>query len=92
MQLCALARNLSVVVLGTSLVGCTSWRVQDVPPAELFQHKEPSHLRVGRGDSSKVVIDHPRLVGDSLVGESHGKPIAVPLAEVQSGRRIQHRL
>jgi hypothetical protein len=84
MRLCALARNLGVIVLGTSLVGCTSWRVQDVPPAELVQHKEPSRLQVGRGDSSKVVIDHPRLVVDSLLGESHGKPIVVPLAEVQS--------
>jgi hypothetical protein len=84
MRLSVLARNVGVIVLGTSLVGCTSWRVQDVPPGELFQHKAPSRLQVSRGDSSKVVIDHPQLVGDSLIGESHKKPVAVPLAEVQS--------
>jgi hypothetical protein len=83
MRLYALARDIGVIVLGTSLVACTSWRVQDMPPAELFQHKQPSRLQVSRADSSKVVIDHPRLAGDSLFGETRGNSIAIPLADVQ---------
>ena len=46
---------------------CTSWRVEEVSPAQLISEDNPSHLRVTLKDGSRVEMEHPETVGDTLV-------------------------
>ena len=75
-------RRLGGVVL--TAAGCSSWQVTEVAPAELLQDEHPERLRITRGDSSRVILDHPRLAGDSLAGDTAGTSVAIPLGDVQA--------
>jgi hypothetical protein len=70
------------VLLGAHLAGCTSWRVENVPPAQLLQTKAPSEVRVTRPDDSKVVLIRPGIVRDSLWGWSRDAQLGMPLTDV----------
>jgi hypothetical protein len=70
------------VLLATHLAACTSWRVENVPPAQLLQTKAPSEVRVTRPDDSKVVLTRPGIVRDSLWGWSRGAQLGIPLTDV----------
>ena len=70
------------MLLATHLVACTSWRVENVPPAQLVQTKAPSEVRVTRPDASNVVLGRPTIVRDSLWGWSRGAQLAMPLSDV----------
>jgi hypothetical protein len=70
------------VLLATHLAACTSWRVENVPPAQLLQTKAPSEVRVTRPDDSKVVLHTPSVVRDSLWGWSRGAELGMPLTDV----------
>jgi hypothetical protein len=70
------------LLLATHLAGCTSWRVENVPPAELLQTTAPSEVRVTRPDDSKVVLTRPGIVRDSLWGWSRGAQLGMPLTDV----------
>ena len=79
-----LPRGVTLILLSSSLVACSSWRVLNVAPAQLVQGQEPTRLRVTRQDGSQWVIDRPRLNTDSLLGESQRAPIAVPLNDIHA--------
>lgn len=51
-----------------SLGACTSWRPAAVGPAELLETESPESIRVARADGTAIVMDNPRLEGDSIVG------------------------
>jgi len=84
MRVHLLSRHLGGIVLSLALAGCSSWQVQDVAPAQLFENGPPERLRITRGDSTQVVMDQPRLGTDSLVGVSAGAPVAIPLTDVRA--------
>ena len=77
-------RCLDAVMLTSVLAGCSSWQVTDVAPAQLLQREAPERLRVTRADGSWVTLDHPRLTGDSIAGETAGASAAIPLSDVQA--------
>lgn len=71
------------LMLGAAtLSACTSWQVQTVSPEQVIATQNPPAVRVQRLDGSRVVVDSPRIGGDSLVGATGGKPTGVPLADI----------
>jgi hypothetical protein len=74
--------NVLALLVATTLNGCTSWRVQPVSPEQLLNDEHPKAVRVQRPDSSRVILDSPRLVGDSLLGTTHGRPAGVAVADI----------
>ncbi len=64
--------------------GCTRWRVVNVSPEALNQ--APAQARVTLPDGSRVIVQEPLILGDSLHGvRSPGgsDSIAVPLSRVE---------
>jgi hypothetical protein len=82
----------TLAVLGCQLVGCTSWQMQKVSPEVAINGTKVYQVRLTRPDSSELVLLRPRIVGDSLIGESpnssdpKGTPerVAFPLSDIQS--------
>lgn len=67
------------VVLGLLLVACTS--VRTVQPSELSASHAPSRVWVTRADSTTLVLDSARVVGDSVVGVANGIVQRVALSD-----------
>jgi len=61
-----LARALLLLLIYLS--GCTSWEAQQVAPAQVIADRHPSTVRVTRADQSRMVLQHPTVLGDTLVG------------------------
>jgi hypothetical protein len=62
-------RTLSVLVSLSWLVsGCTSWKTQEVAPATYIQSNRPEKIRITLQDSTRLVVQGPAVVGDSIVG------------------------
>lgn len=82
----------AVAIFGAQLVGCTSWKIQNVPPQDAINGRQLYQVRLTRPDSSQLVLFRPRIVGDSLIGErsDSGGPnqpparVALPLSSIQS--------
>ncbi|NIM51785.1 MAG: hypothetical protein GTO22_21470 [Gemmatimonadales bacterium] len=66
-------RFVAFALLPCYLAACFSWKTQEVSPEQLVAEQEPSKVRVTRTDSIKVVIEEPRVSGDSLRGVCIGK-------------------
>jgi hypothetical protein len=64
------------------LAGCTSWRVQSVSPEMVVSGQHPEAVLVTRTDSSRLVVQSPSIVADTLRGQVDGQPLAVPMADV----------
>ena len=77
-------RIVGVVLVATQLAGCSSWRVEQVGPEQLVRERAPAQVRVVRGDGSGLVLDRPKISGDSLTGLSGGAHRGVPLADVNT--------
>lgn len=75
-------RLIACVLMVSATAGCYAWRPQSLVAPYVIAHEQPSVIRVTRTDSLHVVIANPRLVGDSVVGTHHGRPIAQPLSDV----------
>jgi len=75
-------RYIAAVLLATYLSACTSWRVQPVSPEQLLNDQHPKAVRVQRADRSRVVLNSPELVSDSLLGTARGQRAGVPLADI----------
>ncbi len=73
---------LLLLALCPSLVSCAHWRRQWVAPEMVVDQDRPGQLRLTRKDGARFVLRNPAVVQDSLVGDSGGKRLAVPLAEV----------
>ena len=50
------------------LPACTSWQVVSVTPEQLIADQHPRTIRVERTDGKKLVIEHPEVTGDSIIG------------------------
>ena len=56
------------LLLPAFLAGCSSWWVQEVSPQQLVTEDQPEKIRVTLTDGSQVVLEQPRVSGDTLVG------------------------
>jgi hypothetical protein len=63
-----LKRPVAVLLVVVQVAGCTSWRVETLPPAELISQKHPDLLRVEQVDGKRVMVYRPEVQGDSLLG------------------------
>lgn len=74
-------RPMLCLVLLVTVLGCTT--LQPVAtPREFIAIKRPERIWVLRADSSKIVLDGPRLIGDTLVGwyRGHYQELLLPEA------------
>lgn len=62
----------AALLLAIHLAACTSWHVEQASPQALLDAQHPSRLRVTRRDGARIVLAHPSMVGDTLVGGSQG--------------------
>ena len=60
---------LLMTVYGTA---CQSWHTERLAPDAVLATRQPAQLRVTRADGSRIVIEQPALVGDTLVGSGRG--------------------
>ena len=58
-------RSLLILCFATA---CTSWHVEAVSPRELIAVRQPTDVRVTLPGGQRVVVHHPRLAADTLVG------------------------
>jgi hypothetical protein len=59
---------LSVVVLTTFTLSCTTWKKQELAPQQVIAEKHPNHIRVFAVGGTTFELWSPRISGDSLVG------------------------
>jgi len=79
----AIWRRWIVCVLAPGYVAaCTVWREQGAAPEQLVARDHPKRVLVTRSDSSRLVLQQPRVAGDHLLGVSAGVEVGVPLADV----------
>jgi hypothetical protein len=74
---------LALVAIAAS--ACTSWRPQTAPAPEVVSAQGSGTIRVTRHDQSTIVLWHPQVVGDSIVGQAGSPPrhVAVATADVE---------
>jgi hypothetical protein len=58
------AITLLLTAYGTA---CRSWHTERVAPDALLATRQPAEVRVTRTDGSRIVMEQPALVGDTLV-------------------------
>ena len=61
-------RILSCLFLPAYLSSCTSWQVQGISPRQVVEEEQPSQIRVTTTSDSEILLDRPRVSGDSLIG------------------------
>jgi CubicO group peptidase (beta-lactamase class C family) len=63
---------------------CTSWRPQTAPAPQVVTANANGTVRVTRHDQSVLVLRHPQVVGDSIVGDAGNPPrrAAIAMADV----------
>ena len=76
-----LRRLTCCLLLPVYLAGCSSWYVQEVTPQQLVTEGQPKKIRVTLTDGSQVVLEQPRVSGDTLMGKFAPKGVA-PSAQV----------
>ncbi len=65
------------------VAACTVWREQGAAPEQLVAQDHPKRVLVTRSDSSRLVLQQPRVAGDHLLGVSGGgAEVGVPLVDV----------
>ncbi len=70
------------------LAGCKTWRPAAVSPERLVTDEQPSTVRVTHTSGYVVVLNHPMVVGDSIVAPSAPAPgttLAPPRLGVVTG-------
>jgi len=78
-------RRILCIFLITILTGCAEWHAVKGPPAAYVTREKPGALRVTLGDSV-LVMKHPEVRGDSLVGVRNSRPperLALQISGVQ---------
>lgn len=70
--------------------GCTTWKQRPLTAGVAPAISTERPVRITRSDRSEMVLEHPRLEGDSLIGDVGNPPqrVAVALRDVQ---RIDER-
>ncbi len=62
-------RIISCFLLPAYLSSCVAtWEVQRASPEQVVEEEQPSQIRVTTTDHSEIVLDEPRVSGDTLIG------------------------
>jgi hypothetical protein len=69
------------LLVAAQLAGCTEWRPQSATPQDIVA-SGPPRIRVTRTDSMRMIVDHPSMLGDTLIGQSKGRRTAIPVDQV----------
>jgi hypothetical protein len=75
-------RRLLSSALFAATLGCTTLRPV-ARPQEFIPSRRPDRIWVTRADNSKIVLDGPRLLGDTLVGWFRGDYQEILLLETR---------
>ena len=76
------SRGLVLLALTGVCAGCAEWAAQGFEPRVVVEREHPDRLRLVRTDSSRIELQQPRVMGDSLAGVAASRPVAVPLDSV----------
>jgi hypothetical protein len=71
-----IAQLLAVLLI---LQGCSTWRVQGFAPRIVIEDQKPNEVKALMRDGREIVVEHPSVEVDSLVGVSSERPISLPL-------------
>jgi hypothetical protein len=77
------------------LAACyTTWQVQGVSPQIAAVAEEHDALWVARTDSAAVILEQPRVTGDTLRGFVNGTEVSIPVVDIaQVGvKRVDGRM
>lgn len=61
-------RALAMLLIGLAATGCSRWRYASEPTPSVVDAERPEHVRVTRGDGSRLEIHDPIVRNDSVVG------------------------
>ena len=90
-------RILSCILLPAYLSSCTTWEVQRASPEQVVTEDQPSKIQVTTTDQSELVVEKPRVSGDTLLGigdwyvsltgsvyavSDTGSALEIPLADI----------
>jgi len=75
-------RRIAWAFFVVQMTACSSWRVEQVSPAQLVTEKSPHEVRISRVGQAPLVVAKPTIVGDSLIGVAQGATHGVPLADI----------
>ena len=86
-------KTIALLVICTLPAACTTWRAASLEPAHFSAEKSPREVRLTLNDSTRVKVQYPELVGDSLVwmdAPSRSRPDSVRRTVPVSGiRRVE---
>ncbi len=86
-----LRRLTCCLLLPVYLAGCSSWYVQEVSPQQLITEDQPGKIRVTLTDGSQMVLEQPRVSGDTLIGcevQTRQRCPSDPGALLRSGQQV----
>ena len=75
-------RFVASVLIPCYLAGCVSWKTQEVSPKQALEERPADEARLTLIDGNRIVMEMPRVVGDSLTGVYAGRQMAIPLTAV----------
>ena len=76
-------RPIALAMLMWFVPACTAWHVeQGVTPQQLIADRHPGAVRVTLPDRSQIVLDQPRITGDSVAGIVDGRDSSVAASNV----------
>ena len=77
-------RSVATWLLVLNLAGCHSWRSEALAPAQLVPAEHPKVVRVTRSDGSILILRHPTVRDDSMVGIGpDSAEVRLPLQDVR---------
>ena len=76
-------RAIALALLLWYIPACTTWQVaRGITPQQLIADKHPAKVRLSLAGNSQVVLEEPRVAGDSLAGFVNGKDSSVVASDV----------
>jgi hypothetical protein len=71
-----------------------SWKTQEVSPEQALGEGQAEEVRLTLIDGNRIVMEEPRLLGDSLTGMYGDRQITIPLTavtevEVREGSHLE---
>ena len=78
--------RVGTLLMVLSGAGCQAWHTQQLAPEAVLAARHAAQLRITRADGSHVVIQHPKLQGDTVVGIGRGQQgkVRVPVADIRA--------
>ncbi len=88
-------RAIALALLLWYIPACNTWQVaRGVTPQQLIADKHPAKVRLSLAGNSEIVLEEPRVAGDSLAGFLNGKDSSVVASDVTqvAVRRVNGRM